>query len=90
MDRVSLREWRVSHLYTAEELGVILDVSPITIHRWERGEREPASWRMIDLALKGLLFTHSNAGNTTCRCGHTKCSHRPDRYASNGRAYEPH
>lgn len=83
-----LREWRVSHLYTAAELAAVLETTETTINRWERGEaRIPG---MLAYALKGLSFTHSNAGNGTCRCTHPRCRYWPDRYAANGRSYDPH
>lgn len=82
---LSLRAWRVDHNYTAAELAAILDVSENTINRWERGERE-APWRMLTLALHGLVFTHGSL----CRCGNPRCGYRPSRYADNGRAYDPH
>jgi DNA-binding XRE family transcriptional regulator len=83
-----LREWRVSHLYTVEELAAVLGVQPVTLSRWEREERRPASWTIVALALKGLSFTHG-AG---CRCPMRRCRHWPDRYGSgknSNREYAP-
>jgi transcriptional regulator with XRE-family HTH domain len=86
MDATMFREWRVAHQYTAEELASQLGTTANTIHRWERGEREPASWRLLELALHGLLFTHG----ATCRCPNQRCRCRPNRYAANGRSYDPY
>lgn len=85
MDAASFREWRVSNQYTAKELALELGISEMTIGRWEREETKPM-WRLIELACKGLLFSHSK----TCRCPNRNCGHMPDRYGKNGHSYDPH
>lgn len=84
VDRESFREWRVSHLYKQDELGAALGLSEQAIAKWERGERSPASWTMVALALKGLLFSHG----PLCRCPASTCRHWPERYSRN-REYPP-
>lgn len=84
MNPFTLRQWRLGHNYTQAELGDVLGVSPITVNRWEQGERD-APWVMLELALHGVLFTHGEL----CRCPNRRCRCRPNRIAENGRVYDP-
>jgi transcriptional regulator with XRE-family HTH domain len=47
-----LQKWRHSHDYSQSQLAKALGVIPITISRWERGDREIPSF--LYLALKCL------------------------------------
>ena len=76
--------WRVSHNYSQKELAVELGISVRTMIAWEGHELMPLP-RYVQLALKGLLFSH----NEDCRC--TKCGGNPSRIERPwGRAYDPY
>jgi len=47
-----LKQWRVKNGYTQSQLAEVLGVIPISVSRWERGEREIPSF--LHLALKYL------------------------------------
>jgi transcriptional regulator with XRE-family HTH domain len=53
MRGVDVKEWRLRHGLTQRRLAVLLDVEPVTVSRWERGERQPQG-RMLELALWAL------------------------------------
>ena len=47
-----LKRWRQRNRYTQSQLAEVLGVIPISVSRWERGEREPPSF--LHLALSYL------------------------------------
>jgi DNA-binding XRE family transcriptional regulator len=47
-----LKNWRVLNAYSQHDLADALGVIPLTISRWERGEREIPSY--LQLALRSL------------------------------------
>jgi transcriptional regulator with XRE-family HTH domain len=53
MRGADVKEWREARGLTQRRLAVLLDVDPITVYRWERGERQPPG-RMLELALEAL------------------------------------
>lgn len=79
-----LARWRVSHNYSQAEMAQELQVHPRTIVNWEQSASVP-NGRMVELALKGLLFTHT----AKCRC--SQCGGNPNRIDDTGtRAYDPY
>ena len=59
-----MKAWREARGITQRRLATLLDVEPVTVSRWERGERQPTG-RMLELALKGLeveLAGHQQGG----------------------------
>lgn len=47
-----LRQWRTERRLTQPELGALLDVTRVTVGRWERGEGNLPRW--VPLAIGGL------------------------------------
>jgi len=79
-----LAKWRVGHNYSQRELAVELGISVRTMVNWEAEGPMPLP-RYVGLALKGLLFTHTEG----CRCA--KCGGNPLRFtATQKRAYDPY
>lgn len=84
MTGTELAKWRMSHNYTQAELAGELEVSTRTLIRWE-GEGPLPLARYVELALKGLLFTHRES----CRC--PQCGGNPGRTkAELNRVYDPY
>jgi transcriptional regulator with XRE-family HTH domain len=53
-----IKETRTAIKATQAELGALLEVSPNTIARWERGEVTPDSPRILRLALRQLQMEY--------------------------------
>ena len=54
MDSQGFRAWRRARYDSQEDAAKALGVVKWTIHAWERGRRQPTSWRLLELACKGL------------------------------------
>src|SRR5262245_49744054 len=56
MDNAALREWRLTHGLSQDELANLLDVPTNTLARWERGELAIRHPRILALALHALAL----------------------------------
>jgi transcriptional regulator with XRE-family HTH domain len=64
-----LRRWRAEHGIGLRELARMLDVSPTTLMRWEKGDigiRHPA---MLALALTEIARRRADATDPSPECG---------------------
>jgi transcriptional regulator with XRE-family HTH domain len=53
MRGADVREWRLAHGLTQNQLAGLLGVWPAQVSRWERGENQPAG-KLLELALEAL------------------------------------
>ena len=52
-DGVALHKWRTQRKYSQQDLAAKLNVSSISLSRWENGHKNP-NWTMVWLALSAL------------------------------------
>ena len=74
MTPIQLKKWRKHNGYSQSQLSKVLEVAPITISRWERGDRSIPSFlhlalRCIELEGGVSILSHLHVGEKVKKGG---------------------